>query len=139
MAAKSSRGQILCITELARLGGHTSCKVGRNTEAPCTGELKTVMFPEAPVDPNAPRMTEGAPPAGMDDPQYAQPAPAGDDLAGVNEGAEAPPEDEGPSTVADLTKKTIDKTGEGIEKAGNAVGKAVKKTWNCLSSFFGDC
>lgn len=133
-AAKSSRGQLLCITELARAGGHASCGVTRNTEAPCAGELKTVMFPQAPVDPNAPPMAD-APPPGMTAPQGAEP---GTDAAAAPGGEPAADEPK-PSTVADLTKKTIDKTGEGIEKAGNAVGNAVKKTWKCLSSFFGDC
>ena len=137
LAAKSSRGQLLCISELARAGGHASCKVGRTTDAPCPGEIKTVMFPQAPADPNAPSMAQDAPPMGMAGPQGAQPAP--EDGAAVVGSGEELPDDEGPSTVAKITKKTIDTTGEGIEKAGDAVGTAVKKTWDCLSSFFGDC
>ena len=46
IAAGASRGQLLCITELARTGGHASCSVGRNSAEPCEGEPRTVMFPE---------------------------------------------------------------------------------------------
>ena len=45
IAAGASRGQLLCITELARTGGHASCSVGRNSAEPCEGEPRTVMFP----------------------------------------------------------------------------------------------
>lgn len=133
-AGTSSRGQLLCITELARTGGHTSCSVGRNNEEPCPGELRTVMFPAVPTDdPSAPPIAQGQ------GPQMAEPAPAGDDLAAANDGEDTEPVENNHSTVADLTKKTIDTTGEGIKNAGDAVGGAVKKTWDCLSSFFGDC
>jgi len=49
-------------------------------------------------------------------------------------------------TVEELAKKTVEASGEGLKKAGQAVsntaqsaGNVVKKTWNCLSSFFSDC
>lgn len=147
-AGPSSRGQLLCITELAKSGGHASCSAGRKTDAACPGEVRTVMFPQTPVDPNAPPVAGGPPPGaqGLQAPQGApglqdgQTDPMGDGSTAAVPPDEAPaPDEKGPSTVADLTKKTIDKTGEGMEKAGNAIGKAAKKTWNCLSSFFGDC
>ena len=31
------------------------------------------------------------------------------------------------------------KTGEAVTETGNAVGNAMKKTWNCVASLFGDC
>ena len=138
-AGPSSRGQLLCITELAQSGGHASCSAGRKTDAPCPGEVRTVMFPQTPADPNAPPVAEGPAPVGPE-PRHAETGAPTDDHPGAVPPDQAPaPEEGGPSTVADLTKKTIDKTGEGIEKAGSAIGKAAKKTWNCLSSFFGDC
>ena len=45
VAARSSRGQMLCITQLAQSGGHASCSVSRTTTEPCEGKLRTVMFP----------------------------------------------------------------------------------------------
>ena len=44
MAARSSRGQFLCITELAKAGGHASCSATRGQATPCPGETRTVMF-----------------------------------------------------------------------------------------------
>jgi hypothetical protein len=59
-AAKSSRGQLLCITELAQSGHHASCSAGRSTEGACPGELRTVMFPPG-AEPMAPPLADTAP------------------------------------------------------------------------------
>jgi hypothetical protein len=120
VAAGASRGQLLCITELARTGGHASCSVQRNSAEPCQGEARTVMFP-ASTDPATPVVevqpdlppAQGAPavpaaplaPAGA--PQQQQPSPP-------------PPADN-------------------AHGSGNAVGNAMKKSWDCLSSLFSDC
>jgi hypothetical protein len=118
IAAGASRGQLLCITELARTGGHASCSVGRNTGEPCDGQPRTVMFPEtgapaAPVvevEPVPP--PQGAPPAA--------PLPlAPHETPGEAQPPAAPPP---PS-----------------EGNGNAFGNAMKKSWDCLSSLFSDC
>jgi hypothetical protein len=129
-AGRGARGQLLCITELARSGGHTSCSVGRTTAEPCDGEMRTVLFPAA-ADPTAP-VAEAQP--GM-----------------VVEGAEAAGEAQAPAegppqTVEELAKKSMETSGEGLKKAGEAVSETaqsasnvMKKTWNCLSSLFSDC
>ncbi len=44
VAARNSRGQFLCITELAKAGGHKSCSAARGQATPCPGETRTVMF-----------------------------------------------------------------------------------------------
>jgi hypothetical protein len=138
--APATRAQLLCITELARSGNHASCSVGRTTTEPCTGETRTVMFTGA--------ANEALPPIG-DHPQETaqprQPAAAGD--------GQMPPESpaaEPPKTVEELAKQTVEASGEGLKKAGeavtdtakstgNAVGNAVSKTWKCVTSLFGDC
>ena len=54
VAARSSRGQMLCITQLAQSGGHASCSVSRTTTEPCEGKLRTVMFPPGEANPRRP-------------------------------------------------------------------------------------
>jgi hypothetical protein len=152
-AARSSRGQLLCITELAQSGHHASCSAGRNPSTGCPGELRTVAFPPG-TDLSAPPLA-GTPPAGPPPGMGAyapppvpavpgaapQPAPAAP--PGVTE---APPPEAEPKTVEELAKKTVESTGQGLKKAGdvvtdtgNAIGNAAKKTWKCVTSLFGDC
>jgi len=133
IATTTSRGQLLCITELARSGGHASCSVGRTSTEPCQGEVRTVMFPSPPADvPPPPPEGQGAP------------------LAADGAALEPPAPAEAPQTVEKLTKDTVQKSGDGLKKAGEAVtdtaqsagqaiGNAAQKTWKCLSSFFSDC
>ena len=145
-AAKSSRGQLLCITELAQRGHHASCSAGRNTGGTCPGELRTVMFPPgsepmAPPVADTPPMT---PPPAIPGPYAKQPVaaqapdgahpPADAPPAGAPP-AEAPPPDAAPPTVEEGLKKA----GKAVTDTGNAVGNAMKKTWTCVTSFFGDC
>jgi len=143
IATTTSRGQLLCITELARSGGHASCSVGRRTSTePCQGEVRTVMFPSPPADvppPPTEAQSQARPPEGQGAP-----------LAADGAALEPPPPAEAPQTVESLTKDTVQKSGEGLKKAGEAVtdtaqsagqaiGNAAQKTWKCLSSLFSDC
>lgn len=165
-AARSERGQLLCITELARSGNHASCSVGAITSTPCDGEQRTVMFPAAPAPEvpataavPAPSTPVYAPstggsyaPASDAAPGYADVPPDNAPANGPQEGAQEPQpaEPAPPATVGELAKKTVKASGDGLQKAGkavtdgaqsagNAVGKAAKKTWDCLTSFFGNC
>ncbi len=142
-AAGASRGQLLCITQLAQSGHHESCSVGRRQAEPCEGELKTVMFPS---DPNALPPPLAAPQPGA---PKAQP-PSQTVNAGQAPPAEAPTPAQTPQTVEQLAKKTAEASGEGLKKAGEAVsdtakstghaiGNAVSKTWKCMTSLFSDC
>lgn len=165
---RNQRSQMLCITELARSGNHKSCSVGAVTSAPCEGDQRTVMFPDAPgnATPGAePPPVAAVPPKPVytpangggytpenDDPDYADLPPDGAPGEGQpphpGDGQQAQPAQ--PKTVEDYAKKTVEASGQGLKKAGkavtdtaesagNAVGKAAKKTWDCLSSLFGDC
>lgn len=145
-AAKSSRGQLLCITELAQSGHHASCSAGRNSAGTCPGELRTVMFPPG-AEPMAPPLADTPPippPPAIPGPYAKQPVAAGapdgghppaDAPPGEATPAEAPPSDAPPQTVEEGLKKA----GKAVTDTGNAVGNAIKKTWTCVSSFFGDC
>ncbi len=135
-APPDAREQLLCIAALAKSGNHESCSVPRSAPKPCPGILKIVALPEA-----------GLP---------ALPADAARaDPDGAAEGAEPAPK--APRTVEELAKKTVEtsqqgletagkavtgtakKAGEKVEEAGGAVGRAAKKTWDCMLSLFSDC
>lgn len=141
-AARSSRGQILCITQLAQSGGHASCSVSRTSSEPCEGQVKTVMFPTD--EPGTPPMAETLPPAS---PPPAT-APSSAQPPALTEGAPPPTEapQQQPSTVGQIAKDSangLKQAGEAVtstvDKTGKAIGHAASKTWKCLSSFFGDC
>ena len=145
-AARSSRGQMLCITQLAQSGGHASCSVSRTTTEPCEGKVKTVMFPadEPGTQPVTETLAPATPPPPAAMPPGAPPA--------LTDGAPPPPTapQQAPGTVGEFASKTAQDSADGLKKAGDAVtntvdktgkaiGHAASKTWKCLSSFFGDC
>lgn len=142
-AARSSRGQFLCITELAKSGGHASCSAARGQATPCPGETRTVMFP-AGADQVAPPLAET--PAPLSPPMTpavgAAPAPAvapaQPPIPHEPQAVEAPTDGQ-PKTVEELAKKTGEAVTDSAQSAGNAVTNAVKKTWTCVTSLFGDC
>ncbi len=139
VAARSSRGQMLCITQLAQSGGHASCSVSRTTTEPCEGQVKTVMFPAG--EPGTLPVTEAIPPAAPTAaPPVAPPA--------LTDGAPPPPPapQQAPSAAGQMAKDSVDglkKAGDAVtntvQNTGKAIGNAASKTWKCLSSFFGDC
>jgi hypothetical protein len=129
VAARSSRGQMLCITQLAQSGGHASCSVSRTTAEPCEGQVKTVMFPTD--EPGTTPVEMPAPPPEAALPAPAAPTPAPQQPPGAAE-AIAKDSDNG-------LKKATDAVTGTVENTGKAIGHAASKTWKCLSSFFGDC
>jgi len=134
-AARSARGQILCIKELAKSGPHASCRVDRTSSGPCDGVPRTVTLPQAPDIPDEAFLP---PPATIEAPSGEQQnahSPGQEPLPdNAFEEAEPAPETP-PKTVVDMAKGT----GKNLKEAGDAVGNAAKKAWTCLSSFFSDC
>jgi hypothetical protein len=147
VAPPASRAQLLCITELARSGGHASCSVGRATGEQCLGEPRTVVLPASP-EPGIGQPINAAQPQPL--------APLGEPgttAAGTTvEGQPSPDPDAAgdgdvePSAAAKIAKQTVDASNAGLKKAGEAVndtatsaGNAAKKTWNCVTSLFSDC
>jgi hypothetical protein len=146
-SARSSRGQLLCISELAQSGPHASCSVGRTTAEPCEGELRIVMFP-AGADIAPPFL---AAPQAAPSPDAPAPGPAVGEGPYPDAPAEAPPQpSQPPKTVEELAKQTVEASGKGLKQAGEAVGETAKSTgeavgnalsntWKCMSSLFSDC
>ena len=130
--------QMLCVTAMAKDGGHATCSVKRGTVFECDGTVKRVPWAAL----NVPAQTEAAAPqpwaietappkpapAASPVPSAAAPAPA------ATPGPEAPPQ-----TVLELAKRTNEKTTEQMKKAGDTVKEATKKTWDCMLSLFTRC
>lgn len=113
--------QLVCITQLARTGGHASCRVRSTKGSFCDGAERVVSIADA-ADAGS---VATAPPAGAD-PKQSQPGP--------------------PQTLAELARRTAASSGSQREKAGatvndgaQSVGDALGKTWKCLSSLFQSC
>lgn len=109
--------QYLCVTELAKAGKHGSCKYAQGTGPACLGEQRTVGL----------QGVEGMP-------QPGSPEAAERDAQRAEAAKNAPPK-----TLVELAKRTKDQVGEDAKATGEAVGGAMKKTWNCLTSLFSKC
>jgi hypothetical protein len=125
--------QMLCVTTMAREGGHATCSVKRGTIFDCDAPVKRI--PWAALD-QSPPADAAQPPAPAVRPQV-QPATAPQP---------APVSDAPPQTVVDLAKQANEKTaeqvkkaGESVKQAGESVKQATKKTWDCVFSFFTRC
>jgi hypothetical protein len=116
----------LCLTAMTRDGGHASCSVKGGTVFDCNGPVKRV--PWAAQEPG--RVAEPA----ASEPQASEAAKG-----------KAPPQGE-PKTMVDLAKRAnenMQKANEDMKEqaqsAGQAIGKATKKTWECMFSLFFRC
>lgn len=137
---------MLCVTTMARQGGHATCGVKRGTVFDCNGVIRHIPWAaEAPRGPDAaqplPWATQPAPRAEP----AAIPPPAGPSLAPSAQPPPAKP-DEPPQTVLEMARRANEDTARQMKKAGETVGKAgetmkqaTKKTWDCLVSFFTKC
>lgn len=154
-----ARYQFLCITELAKSGGHQSCSVNRNATGPCDGPERVVgLAPDFKSDtpplPIATTPGEPLPPAGEPLPPVGNPTAAGapgapppstqpKPLEPIKSGETNIPKSP-PPTMDDMAKDAsqstpIGKAGKALQDTGKAVGTAAQKTWHCLSSLFNDC
>ncbi len=131
--ASSKVLEYVCITELARAGGHASCRAGNSFQGPCIGQsrqLDPATVGELPPEPAAKASVAGAEPRNPSNDPAAQP-PA-KNQAGRDS----------PQTLEELARRNkLDMSGvkDGLNTAGKAVGGAVKSSWRCLSSLFSDC
>ena len=119
--------EFVCISELARMGGHETCRVSTAYAGPCIGQPQEIDMAKVGSD----AVVIGKP---SDQPGGAPGAP----VVPVRKGP--------PQTLEELARETMSKskeqiaeTDEKLRKAGDAVGGAVKKTWDCLTSLFNRC
>jgi hypothetical protein len=132
MTARASRGQFLCITELAKAGGHASCSATRAQATPCPGETRTVMFP--PDDPGAAPLAD-TPPAAAPMAPMAPMAPAKE----IAPAPMPPPEQQQAQPPVPHDPQAPSEAPTDTAEPGDAVTNSVKKTWKCITSLFGDC
>lgn len=127
--------EYLCISEIARVGGHESCRAGTTYSGPCIGQLYEIDLAKAGGD----TVVTGKPSSDGEGPAGGLPGKAGGT-------AVTAPEKGPPQTLEELARETVSKSkekissaDEGVRKAGDAVGGAVKKSWDCLTSLFSRC
>jgi len=117
--ALAKAANFICMTELAKAGSHGFCRVTQgNLGGLCNGPERVVTIGDQGI--------KGPDPA-------LQSVPA--------DGKKAPP-----STLADLAKETVQSSGAGVQKAGDAIkkgaeqiGGSVGNAWDCVISLFKRC
>lgn len=108
---------LACMSSIAREGGHESCAIRRGTTS-CEGREHVIAGDdEAPKPPRTASKGE-APPAETRAPEK---------------------ESDEPKTVKELAERAAKGSGEQLRKAGDAVGKASRRTWDCVTSLFSAC
>jgi hypothetical protein len=109
--------QMLCITTMAKQGGHGACSVKGGTVFDCNGPVKRIPW-TALSEPGQPEQDTVKAPTGQ-----------------------SPPKDptQPPQTVEEMAKRANQKSAEQAKALGESVGDATKKTWRCISSFFTRC
>ncbi len=129
----------LCLTALTRDGGHANCSVKGGTVFDCNGPIKRVPW-------TALETGQVAAPASSER-EAPKPAGAGNSDPKADPKAEpkAEPKSE-PKTMLELAKranenmqKANEEMKEQAQSAGQAIGKASKKTWECMLSLFLGC
>ena len=121
--------QMLCVTAMAKAGGHSTCTVKRGTVFDCDAPVRRVPWTAS----NAPAATAPGASAAPADP-------------GSTKGS---PEDP-PQTVVEMAKRANQQTSDQMKKAGenlkegaksmgDAMSNATKKTWDCMTSLFTRC
>jgi hypothetical protein len=128
--------QMLCVTAMAKDGGHATCSVKRGTVFECDGAVKRIPWAAL----NVPQQPEAAAPQPWAAETTPKPESAASPLPAPAPAPAATPTPEGPpQTVLELAKRANEKTAEQMKKAGDTVKDATKKTWDCMLSLFTRC
>jgi hypothetical protein len=120
--------QYACIKEMAKIGGHETCRVRRDADpVACNGLPQTILIGsllEA-AEQHEAALKQSAPlPAAKAEP--VKPPPGS-----------SPPD--APKTMVELARRANEQSAEQVKLAGKQVGGAVQKTWNCVISLFQRC
>lgn len=125
--------EFVCLTELARAGKHDSCRISTGFTGACIGEPREIDVTKTGDDVVVGGTPQPSPAVGTGVPP---PAP------GVGEAKKKGP----PETLEQLARETVaqskqqlSEADEGLKKAGEAVGGALKKSWSCLTTLFKEC
>ena len=107
--------QVLCITALAKAGGHTQCGIKRGTVFDCNGPVKRIPWTGTAGETPAPLVPPKPPEQAASDPK------------------------EPPKTVQELADRANKQTSEDVKKAGDTFKDGAKKTFECVTSLFFKC
>ena len=146
-------GQLACITELAKRGGHDQCSVIKRAASQCEGLAPTVLYPgasdadfNAAINPPPPAGTDVAPPPPP--PARADVPPTAPDGVATSATDTFTPDDERdplqpqnkeptpgkpPKTVAEMADRAYESTKKSVGKTGKAVGDTAKSAGNAIS------
>ena len=129
--------EYVCITELAKAGRHESCRVTREFAGPCIGQARLLdlskQSDQSAVVPEA--GSTSVPQPAAQQPAGPQPPRTLEELARETVAKSKQQMTENDQKLKDAAKSA----GNEIEKAGTAVGDAVKKTFGCLVTLFTKC
>lgn len=151
--------KLLCISTMAREGGHATCAVKGGTVFDCNGPIRRIGAVNPSLGPGnaagqASPPTQTTPPdqrgqaAGQGPAPAATPAgangpgpavappvqPASAPQAEANSDQKAPPQ-----TVEQLAKQVGKSSGDGLKSVGDAIVGGSKKAWGCIASLFTSC
>ena len=107
--------QVLCVTALAKAGGHAQCGLKRGTVFDCNGPIKRVPWTASGIETPAPLPPPKPPQEVANDPK------------------------EPPKTVQELADRANKQTSEDVKKAGVSFKDNAKKTLECVTSLFSKC
>jgi hypothetical protein len=125
--------QMLCVTAMAKAGGHATCSVKRGTVFECDGPVKRVPWAAITAPGTTPQSPQTGATSAQTDPASAKPSSEGPPQT-VEEMAKRANQQ-----TADQMKKAGENLTQGAKSMGDAVTNATKKTWDCMTSLFTRC
>lgn len=148
--------EFLCITELARQGGHRSCRASREYVGPCLGQPRLIDVtrstepkgqtadseqPEVAKPAEEPRRAAGQPPRTLEEMAREGAQKSKQQFDAADQSMKQAAKDAGKSlenagtAVGDAFKKTGAAVGEAVHKSGEVVKKSVE----CIVTLFTSC
>ena len=122
--------QMLCVTAMAKEGGHATCSVKGGTVFDCNGPVKRVSWAA---------INEHVPPGVSEAARPGCPGLRRAPDANLRAGAAANRAGAWPSVPTSRAAEQMKKAGETMKEQTKSFGDATKKTWDCVLSFFTRC
>lgn len=152
--------KLLCVSTLARTGGHATCAVRGGTVFDCNGPIRRIGAATPSVgSPSAAGSavttaagaaaiaTQGGAAPQRSDTAAPKPSPVSAvPTQGPASAARASPQPSGQrphkqsqQTVEQLAKQAAKSTSNTLKKAGKSIKRSTSKAWNCIASLFNSC
>lgn len=152
--------KLLCISRMAKEGGHATCAAKNGTVFDCVGPIRRIdtsagsdgLSPAPRPAPTEAANPQGAPIDGFSSPGTTPLPPAtlpsksgqGPDTADKPRDDRsvpdpAAPQKKPPQTVERLAKDVGQKSADNLKKAGKAIADTTTKAWRCVTTLFQGC